>query len=259
MRISYSLVIILMEDIKNIVESILFVSKEPLSVKRIKNALPLVDSRELNSILKTLLDEYEERSGGIYIRETAGGYQFCSRPAYAPWITKLIQPMPVRLSKPALETLAIIAYKQPIIRSDIDHIRGVDSGGIVRTLMERRLIRILGRKEIPGRPLIYATTPYFLEVFDLKDLKDLPSPKELEEIGKAVSKSTTPEETEAFESQSIPQASENELSFSQQDQEELEQIDQKLEHYKHALPKDIVIPWEENNDQNQPDKSDSMA
>jgi segregation and condensation protein B len=84
-----------------------------------------------------------------------------------------------------LETLAIIAYNQPIIRSDIEHIRGVDSGGILRMLMERRLIRVLGRKEIPGRPLIYATTKYFLEVFELKDLKDLPSPKEIEELGKS--------------------------------------------------------------------------
>ncbi len=91
----------------------------------------------------------------------------------------------MRLSKAALETLAIIAYKQPIIRADVEHIRGVDCGGVLRQLLERKLVRVLGRREIPGRPLIYATTRRFLETFDLKDLKDLPTPKEIEEFGKA--------------------------------------------------------------------------
>ena len=101
-------------------------------------------------------------------------------------ITRLIEPSPVRLSKAALETLAIIAYKQPVIRSDVEHIRGVDCGGVLRVLLERQFIRVLGRKDIPGRPLIYATTKRFLEVFDLKNLKDLPTPKEIEEFGSAL-------------------------------------------------------------------------
>jgi segregation and condensation protein B len=103
------------------------------------------------------------------------------------WIKLLLQPKPLRLSKAALETLAIIAYKQPVIRSDVEHIRGVDCGGVLRVLLERKFIRVLGRKEIPGRPLIYATTKRFLEVFDLKNLKDLPTPKEIEEFGSALS------------------------------------------------------------------------
>jgi segregation and condensation protein B len=102
----------------------------------------------------------------------------------------LIQPKPLRLSKPALETLVIIAYKQPIIRSDVEHIRGVDCGGVLRVLLERKLIRVLGRKEIAGRPLIYATTKRFLEVFDLKSLRDLPTPKEIEELGTAAAEGT---------------------------------------------------------------------
>jgi len=114
-----------------------------------------------------------------------GGFQFRSRSEYVPWIKKLIQPKPARLSKAALETLAIIAYKQPVIRSDVEHLRGVDCGGVLRMLLERNLIRVLGRKEIPGRPIIYATTKQFLEVFDLKNLKDLPTPKEIEELAKA--------------------------------------------------------------------------
>ena len=173
-----------MEDLKNIIESLIFVSKEPISVNQIRKILPDISNKEISQSLDDLVEEYGNRKGGFYLREVAGGYQFRSSPEYKKWILLLIQPNPVRLSKPALETLAIIAYRQPIIRSDIEHIRGVDSGGIIRMLMERKLIRALGRKDIPGRPLIYATTKQFLELFDLRDLKDLPSLKEIEEFGK---------------------------------------------------------------------------
>ena len=118
---------------------------------------------------------------GIFLSEVAGGYQIRTRPEYHEWVKRLLKPNPHRLSDAALETLAIIAYKQPIIRSDIEHLRGVDCGGVLRVLMEKKLVRVLGRKEIPGRPLIYATTKHFLEVFELKNLKDLPSPKEIEQ------------------------------------------------------------------------------
>jgi len=121
--------------------------------------------------------DYDSRKGGFYLAEVAGGYQFRTRPEYTVWIRRLVAPKPVRLSKAALETLAIIAYKQPIIRSDVEHIRGVDCGGVLRQLLERKLIRVLGRKEIAGRPLIYATTRKFLETFELRDLKDLPHPR----------------------------------------------------------------------------------
>lgn len=173
-----------MEELKNIIESLIFVSKEPLSLPEIKKILPEADTGEIRSALEALWQEYEENKRGFYLREVAGGYQFRSRPEYRQWITELIKPNPVRLSKASLETLAIIAYRQPIIRSDIEHIRGVDSGGILRMLMEKKLIRALGRKDIPGRPLIYATTKQFLALFDLKDLKDLPSLKEIEAFGK---------------------------------------------------------------------------
>jgi segregation and condensation protein B len=123
------------------------------------------------------LQSMKQRDGGFVLKQVAGGYQFRTQGRYNEWIKRLIRPNAPRLSKAALETLAIIAYNQPIIRSDIEHIRGVDSGGVLRMLMERKLIRVLGRKEIPGRPLIYATTKHFLEVFELKDLKDLPTPE----------------------------------------------------------------------------------
>jgi len=177
-----------MEEIKYIIESLLFVSGTPLTVDRIKKVLETADTAEIKKALYALSEEYQSRKGGFTLREVAGGYQIRTRPEYSQWIKRLIQPGPQRLSKAALETLAIIAYKQPLIRSDIEYIRGVDSGGILRMLLERKIIRILGRKEIPGRPLIYATTKQFLELFDLKDLKDLPSAKQIEELGNSSSK-----------------------------------------------------------------------
>jgi len=161
-----------MEDIKHIVESMLFVSDEPLTVDRIKRVLIEAESGEIRDALKELSAEYEARPGGFYLHEVAGGFQIRTRPEYSEWIRKLIQPKPLRLSKAAMETLAIIAYKQPVIRSDVEYIRGVDCGGVLRVLLERKLIRVLG----------YATTKRFLEVFDLKDLKDLPTPREIEEL-----------------------------------------------------------------------------
>jgi len=177
----------MMEDIKNIIESLLFVSETPLTLDRLKSVLDIYDSRTIRDALDRLSEDYETRKGAFYLRSVAGGYQICTRPEYGQWIKRLIQPNPPRLSRAALETLAIIAYKQPIIRNDIEHIRGVDCGGILRQLLERKLIRILGRKEIPGRPLIYATTKDFLEIFDLKDLKDLPTLKEIDAFGNAMS------------------------------------------------------------------------
>ena len=174
-----------MEDIKNIIESLLLVAEDPLTIDRIKNILALAEKKEIQNALAELSSEYETRKGGFFLREVAGGYQIRTRPEYREWIKRLIQPKPLRLSKPALETLAIIAYKQPIIRSDIEHIRGVNCGGILRMLLERKLVRILGRKAIPGRPHIYATTKQFLEVFDLKNLEDLPTPKEISELSNA--------------------------------------------------------------------------
>jgi segregation and condensation protein B len=172
-----------MEDIKNIIESLLFVADEPLSLDRIKKVLETADTPAIKKAIAELQDEYETRKGGFTLREVAGGFQFRTRTEYSRWIKNLVQPGSQRLSKAALETLAIIAYKQPLIRSDIEFIRGVDCGGVLKMLLEKKLVRVLGKKEIPGRPLIYATTKQFLEIFDLKDLNDLPSPREIQELG----------------------------------------------------------------------------
>jgi segregation and condensation protein B len=187
-----------MENIKHIIESLLFVAEEPLTVDKIKRITNQAETKDIKDALAALADEYEDRQGGFYLDEVAGGYQIRTRPEYNEWIRKLVQPRPLRLSKAALETLVIIAYKQPIIRSDVEHLRGVDCGGVLRVLLERKLIRVLGRREIAGRPLIYATTKRFLEVFDLKDLKDLPTPKEIEELGASLTES---EAAAALESQ----------------------------------------------------------
>jgi segregation and condensation protein B len=175
----------MMENLKPIIESLIFVSETPLSADRLKAIMEDVDRRDILLALTELRGEYEDRQGGFVLQEVAGGFQFRTHPDCSEWIKKLLKPSPTRLSRAALETLAIIAYKQPIIRADIEHIRGVDSGGVLRLLLERKLIRVLGRKDIPGRPMIYGTTKEFLELFNLKDLRDLPSPKEISSLGLA--------------------------------------------------------------------------
>jgi segregation and condensation protein B len=186
----------MMDDIKNIIESLLFVAEEPLAIERLTKIIPEAQTAQIRQALEELAAEYEARQGGFFLNQVAGGYQFRTRPEHMQWITRLLQPKPLHLSKAALETLAIIAYKQPVIRSDIEHIRGVDCGGVLRVLLERKFIRVLGRRELPGRPLIYATTKRFLEVFSLKNLEDLPTPKEIEEFGSALSKDSEQDQLE---------------------------------------------------------------
>lgn len=182
-----------MKDIKHIIESLLFVTDDPLSLEKIKTTLGITEAAPVREALNALAREYAARGGGFYLNEVAGGYQLRTRPEYRQWIKRLVQPKAHRLSRAALETLAIVAYKQPIIRSDIEHIRGVDSGGILRTLLERKLVRVMGRRELPGRPLIYGTTKLFLEVFGLKSLQDLPTPREIEEFEEKPLEDKTPQ------------------------------------------------------------------
>jgi segregation and condensation protein B len=169
-----------MKDLKNIIEALLFVSPAPLSAERIRELLVYADAAEIKDALQSLVLEHQERDGGFALHEVAGGFQFRTRPEQRQWVEKLLAPQPVRLTRASLETLAIVAYHQPVLRSDVEHIRGVNSGGTLRFLLEKKLIRILGRKEIAGRPLLYGTTKKFLETFDLKDLKDLPAPDEIQ-------------------------------------------------------------------------------
>ena len=177
-----------MEDLEKIIESLLFVAEAPLTLDQLQSAVPEATPTEIAQAMQGLARAYELKNGGFFLHQVAGGYQFRTRPEYKEWIRRLLQPKPPRLSKPAMETLAVIAYRQPVLRSEIEQIRGVNSGNSIRLLLERGLIRVLGRREIPGRPLVYATTPKFLETFDLKDLKDLPSLKEIDELQSRLAK-----------------------------------------------------------------------
>lgn len=173
-----------MEDreVKSIIESILFIAGEPLTIDALKDIVEL-DIPEIERLVNELISEYSLKNSGLFILEVAGGVQMVTNPASAPWIKKLLATaVPTRLSQQSLETLTIIAYKQPIIKAEIEAIRGVNSDGVVKTLLERRLIKILGRKEVPGRPLMYGTTKDFLQSFGLKDLSELPTLKEFQEM-----------------------------------------------------------------------------
>ena len=171
------------KSLKLIIEALLFASDKPLSAKDINSYLTDAKIDDIKSALKVLKYEYEAMERSFGLKEIAEGYQLRSHSEYAPYILKMLQTSPSRLSRAAFETLAIIAYKQPVLRHEIERLRGVDVGGILRTLLEKDLIRIMGRKNLPGRPLIYGTTKRFLEVFDLKDIKALPKLKEIKALG----------------------------------------------------------------------------
>jgi segregation and condensation protein B len=170
------------KDIKSNLEALLFIAGDPLPVKTIKNILE-IDIQDIERISKELIHEYHLKNSGLLITEVAGGIQMVTNPVCSPWVKKLLATaLPTKLSNQSLEALAIVAYKQPIIKAEIESIRGVNSDGVLRTLLERRLIKILGRKEAPGRPLMYGTTKEFLHYFGLKDLSELPTLKEFNEL-----------------------------------------------------------------------------
>ncbi|MEE4353734.1 MAG: SMC-Scp complex subunit ScpB [Desulfatiglans sp.] len=166
-----------------IIEALLFASDKPLTILDIQSALPEEDSTRISEAIKELQEEYDSMARSFLLKEVAGGYQFRTQSQYAPYILQMLKTSPARLSRAALETLAIVAYKQPVLRQEIERLRGVDVGGILRTLLEKGVLRIVGRKNLPGRPLLYGTTKKFLEVFDLKNLQSLPKLKEIKELG----------------------------------------------------------------------------
>mgnify|MGYP001469360681 CR=1 FL=1 len=162
------------DHVKRIVEGLLFVSGEPLSVKKLSEMLEM-DQENILLLLERLIDDYNKSEHGITIAEVAGGYQFCTRPEIAPYIEKMYKPQVSVLSPAALETLSIIAFKQPVTRLEIEGIRGVKIDSALNTLLDRKLVKEVGRKEGLGRPILYGTTAEFLRQFGLKDLSDLPS------------------------------------------------------------------------------------
>lgn len=187
------------ERLKSVVESLLFASEAPLTAQRISEVLEGVEKKEIADVLKELAAEYEASGRGFRLAEVAGGFQMRTPKENAEWIKSLFRGRPPRMSRATLETLAIIAYKQPITRAEIEAIRGVDVDGVLSTLLERRLVRILARKDVPGRPFLYGTTTGFLEMFNLKDLSNLPTLKEMEEmtVPQPADSETPPSENES--------------------------------------------------------------
>lgn len=161
-------------------EAVLLLSREPINTRKLAQLAHLADGTEARTLIRRLNRWYDETGSAFVAEELAGGFQLMSRPQFAGWLRRAHGgPAEVRLSAPALETLAVVAYRQPVMRSQIEAIRGVDCGEILRQLMERGLIRAAGRAEELGRPYLYATTKRFLQVFGLKHLDDLPRAEQL--------------------------------------------------------------------------------
>lgn len=171
-----------MEEKTAILEALLFASEAPLTPERAAEILTDLGKKEIVSLLEDLVRQYEVRGGGIGLKAVAGGFQFRTRQDLAPWIRKLKASRPAMLSAAALETLAVVAYRQPLVKGEIDRIRGVDASGALKGLLDKKLVRIVGRKDVPGKPIIYGTTMKFLEVFNLKDLSELPTLRELKDL-----------------------------------------------------------------------------
>jgi segregation and condensation protein B len=185
-------------ELRAILESLLFVSTEPLTVARLMAVLGDVPKAEIERALRSLGQELDHDGHGVRLAEIAGGYRLVTKQEYAPWIKRLDKAKSAaKLSRSALESLAIIAYKQPLVRSEIEEIRGVETSGVLRTLLERKLVRIVGRKEVPGRPIMYGTTKLFLEHFGLNDLSQLPPLREFKELGDAEQSLLPMEDAEA--------------------------------------------------------------
>lgn len=169
--------------LKGAVEALLFISDKPVEIAQIKEAVGMVEQPQIRQLIGALQKEYEEQDRGMMIREIAGGYQMLSNPQYAEYVRNFFKTrVKEKLSRPALEALAIAAYRQPISRGDVELIRGVNSDGVVTNLLEKGLIKIVGRKDVPGRPFLYGTTKLFLEYFGLKSLTDLPKLEDVTEL-----------------------------------------------------------------------------
>jgi segregation and condensation protein B len=172
-------------SLRSIVESLIFVSDVPITLDRLCSVLEEHDRGDIRAALDSLRDDYGQEGRGVILDEVAGGYQFRSRPENADYLRRLTRSKTLKFSQSALETLAIIAYRQPITRAEVEYLRGVDCGGVLKTLLEKKLLRILGKKDIPGKPLIYGTSRDFLELFNLKNLASLPTLKEIQDLAPA--------------------------------------------------------------------------
>jgi segregation and condensation protein B len=170
-----------MPDLKPLVEALLFGADGPLRLERLVEVLE-VERSTVTATLQALQAEYTAQQRGFFLQEVAGGYQLRTRPEYSEHLRRLGRTRAFKFSRPALETLAIVAYRQPITRTEIEYLRGVDSASVLKTLLDKHLVRILGKKDVPGKPAIYGTTREFLELFGIPDLAALPTLKEFSEL-----------------------------------------------------------------------------
>jgi segregation and condensation protein B len=169
---------------RRIVEALILASSEPISAARLAEIVPGCKPGAAKDLVNELNTEYEEQDRSFEIWEVAGGYQVRTRAEFSGYLQKLQKTRPLRLSRAALETLAIIAYKQPATRAEIESVRGVDAGAVVKSLLERDLVKIAGQREVPGRPMLYATTKRFLEIFGLGSIKELPTLRDIDELSR---------------------------------------------------------------------------
>ncbi|MFI5319757.1 MAG: SMC-Scp complex subunit ScpB [Myxococcota bacterium] len=169
-------------QLKQIVEALIVAAGEPVSAARLAEIVPGLEAGDVPGLVAALRGEYETQGRALEIWEVAGGYQLRTHASVAPYLRLLHRERAVRLTRAALETLAVIAYRQPATRAEVEHVRGVDAGPVLKSLVDRKLVRIAGHREVPGRPLVYATTKRFLELFGLPKLDDLPTLREVEEL-----------------------------------------------------------------------------
>jgi segregation and condensation protein B len=170
------------EELKSIIESLLFVAEGPLTLQRLAEVIDGADKKGIAAAVEQIRNDLEATRRGVRLVEVAGGFQLRTPKENADWVKKYLGGRPARMGRATLETLAIIAYRQPVTKAEVEAIRGVDVDGVVNTLVERNLIRAVGRKDVPGRPFLFGTTPEFLQLFNLKDLTELPTLKEMDEI-----------------------------------------------------------------------------
>lgn len=170
-------------EIKQVLEALIFVSDKPLTVFQIREVAGGVSEQDIRQAISELNQEYESTNRSFVIQEVAGGFRMATRPELAPWLKSFYKvKVKERLTRPSLETLAIIAYKQPVTKPEIEAIRGVNTDGVIATLLERNLLKIAGRKDSPGRPLLYATTDEFLAHFGLGGISDMPKLPEVQQL-----------------------------------------------------------------------------
>jgi segregation and condensation protein B len=220
------------ERARTVLEALLFLAERPLGVEEVRRATGLEPAR-IPRILDELAGHYREGVSGIVLQEVGGGWQFRTSPDTTEFARRFLRVKPQRLTRAALETLAIVAYRQPVTRPEIEEIRGVDSGAVVKALLERKLLKILGKKEEPGRPILYGTTREFLEFFALKDLASLPTLREFHELSEEhreiVEKETPPAEPPSLDGLVAELADPNLRAALEEKREEADRALQELE------------------------------